>query len=344
MKKIFLLIDYRNRFGSKYNDHPYRSGMDKELLNHYFMSENFNTEFVNIRDIDFTNKKFINNYILYTSSEDKDNTYKNYIEDIVMGLEIMGAITIPPYKFLKAHNNKIFMEILRDISELEEIKTIKSHHFGCIEDIENVELDRDVVFKTAEGAMSRGVFLLNNKNDLKKIIKKKSHFRNYRYVIKDFLRKYKHKGYIPESRFQSKFILQNLIKGLDSDWKVLIFWNRYYVIKRKNRKNDFRASGGGRLSYEMDVPKQILDFAYYIFQSFNVPHISLDIGFDGQNCHLIEFQAIYFGTYTLTFSEFYFVREQETWKVIHGKSLLEEEYVKSVVNYIKRKDANSIRK
>ena len=32
MEKIYLLTDYRGRFGSKHDDSPYRSGMDHRLL------------------------------------------------------------------------------------------------------------------------------------------------------------------------------------------------------------------------------------------------------------------------------------------------------------------------
>jgi len=49
---------------------------------------------------------------------------------------------------------------------------------------------------------------------------------------------------------RSKFIVQEFIPDLSNDWKVLVFWDKYYVLRRKNRPNDFRASGSGLFSFD----------------------------------------------------------------------------------------------
>ena len=136
MNNIYLLTDYQGRFGSKHNDFPYRSGMDKSLLKKYFADNGFETHFINISDIDFRKNDLKNQFVLYTSSEDVGYHYKDYIEDIVYGLELQGAKVIPEYKYLRANNNKVFMEILRDSCDLNIIKSLKSHSFGTAEDFQ----------------------------------------------------------------------------------------------------------------------------------------------------------------------------------------------------------------
>jgi len=70
---------------------------------------------------------------------------------------------------------------------------------------------------------------------------------------------------------------------------------------------------------------------------FNVPIISLDIGFDGKDFHLIEFQFLHFGTTTIEKAPFYFQKNKNIWEPIDGKSDLEKVYVDSVCDFIENK-------
>lgn len=336
MEKIYLLTDYKKLFGSKHNAVPYQSGMDKSLLKKHFADYNFEAVFMKFSEIDFQQMDFKNEYVLYTSSEDKSYHYKNYIEDIIYGLHLQGARLIPNYKYLRSNNNKVFMEILRDQMNTELVKNIHSKHFGCLEDLKNQidEFDSLSVIKNATGAMGKGVKLSINRKDLIRKAKKLCRTKNVAYEIKDYLRKFKHKGYIPESRYQKKFIIQNFIPNLKNDWKVLIFGDKYYILYRQNRKNDFRASGSGLFIFKEDIPKGILNYAKKIYEYFNVPNLSLDICFNGDEFYLLEFQAVYFGTTTIEKSPFYYKKNGNDWKIMRGKSILEKEYVNSVVNFI----------
>lgn len=134
MNKIHLLCDYKGLFGSKYTAKPYRSGMNKKLLKEYFNEEGFEPEFLQFSEIDFRND-YSGLIFLYTSAEDDSLRYKNYIEDVILGLEMCGAIVIPSFKYLRAANNKVMMEILRTSSLLADINNIKSLHFGCLEEV-----------------------------------------------------------------------------------------------------------------------------------------------------------------------------------------------------------------
>ena len=336
MKHIAILTDYKGVFESKYIAKPYRSGMDRKLLRKSFNEKGFDISFISFCEIDFRNPDLNKEIFLYTSSEDYDYLYKSYIEDIIYGLELAGARVVPDYKFLKANNNKVFMEILRDSLDINEIKEIRSSHFGVIEDIHynKVHLESNTVTKSAFGSKSRGVILNRNESEIFKNARKISSSPHIFTDSWDFIRWIRHKGYIRESRHRKKFIIQNYIQGLQNDWKVLIYGPKYYVLRRENRKNDFRASGSGKLSYQEQLPAGLLDFAKGIFSRMNVPNLSLDIGFDGKTYFLFEFQAVYFGTYTIDFSPFYFIKEIPGWKTVKEPSVLEMEYARSIAAYL----------
>lgn len=348
MEEIYLLTDYKGHFGSKYNSEPYRSGMRKELLNKYFLSFGYKCQFVNFHTIDFKYSDFKDKIILYTSQEDVGYHYKDFIEDIIYGLELGGAKVLPPYKFLRANNNKVFMEILRDQLQSDIFKTIESNYFGCLEEIEELvdNIEFPVVLKSAEGAMSSGVSLAKNKKELLEQAKKISRTKYLKKELWEKGRAYKHKGYITESKYRKKFIIQNYIPDLQNDWKVYVFGDRYYIFYRPIFKHrEFKASGGGYPNYyygnNASIPEGIFDFAQIFFNELNIPNVSIDVAYDNKQFHLLEFQAVYFGTAGIMkkYSKEYFIKENNSWKDVENEGDIEKVYVESIVNYLSKKKA-----
>ena len=331
---IILLTDYKNRFGSKYTAKPYRSGMDKDELKKNFDKLGYDIKFLQFSEVNFR-ENWKNKFVLYTSQEDDNYLYKNFIEDIIYGLELAGARVIPSYKFLKANNNKIFMEILRDISDFKEIQGISSSYYGCLEELSTKKnITYPIVIKTATGAMSKGVSSAADYKELISNIKTISRSKNVKYELRDSIRALKHKGYLKDSRHRQKFITQNMIEGLSNDYKVLVFGNRLYYLRRDVRDNDFRASGSGKFRFEKECPPGMLEYAYRVFRYFDVPNISLDVCFDGENFHVIEFQALYFGSTTIEKAPFFCRYSDREISYFEEKSNLEEVYMSSIVQYL----------
>ncbi|MHC1776980.1 MAG: hypothetical protein AB9834_16375 [Lentimicrobium sp.] len=345
MKKIFLLTDYKDRFGSKYNDLPYRSGFDKNLLAEHFKNHGFQAIYRSFTDVDFRSDEFSGEYVLYTSSEDDGYNYKSFIEDIVLGLELSGAKVIPAYKYLRANNNKVFMEILRDQFYNDDVKALKAKGFGTLEDyIQRNERfnDEKYVVKMSEGASGTGVFLADKNKDIYRVIKRASRTKNLISETWEEGRALKHKGYIKESKYRKKYIIQDFIQDLQNDWKIYIFGNKTYIFYRPIFKNrGIRASGGGYENYlyglKSNPPLGIFDFSDAIFRELNVPHASLDIAHNGKDFFLLEFQCLYFGTAGITLSNEYFTKHNNMWIQIDNSpysSDQEKVYVESIVQYI----------
>lgn len=343
MKTIYLITDYKNFFGSKWKAEPYRGGYDKNYLTALFSREGFELIILQAKEVDFSNKDWKNQIILYTSSEEPGLHYKSYLEDIIQSLETLEARVVPSFRFLKAHENKVFMELVRLTTIPKELQTIQSKTFGTLEELKQSITEKKIatpcVIKSATGSMSRGVALANNEKELLAAANKISNTNNTKRALKEKLRVKKYPGYLPESQNQSKFIIQPFIPNLTCDWKVLIYGKKVFILQRNIKKNDFRASGSGynyKAGSASEFPTQYLDFIYRFFESMDLPNLSLDFAFDGNNPYIIEFQAIYYGTSTQFKSEDYYELINGTWEVQKNTFDQETVFVESIVNYLNR--------
>jgi len=336
--KLFFLTDYKNQFGSKWGSIPYNSGFDLSKLTKEFTDLNFDIEFVNLHKIQ-NPVEYSGQYVLYISSEDLGYKYKSYIEDVVYILELNGAIILPAYRFLRANNNKVFMSLLEKNYILKIGHILNSSAFGSLEDLKNSpnKIQYPVVIKKAEGAMSKGVRLAKNYTELIRFVKELSSSKNFFLDFKDKLRVFKHKGYTINSTNRNKFILQEFIPNLLNDWKIIVFGSRYYVLTRHIKGNDFRASGS-HYKYlagsKAILPDGLLNFAKKVFDAFQVPHLSIDVVYDGQQFYLIEFQAVYFGTSTYNMSDVYYALNENKWEAFDNNISIEKVFTDSISSFI----------
>jgi hypothetical protein len=339
-REITLLVDYKGHFGTKHGAAPYRSGLSREKLARHFQDRRIQARFQNFSEVDFRDLRIRDRCFLYSSAEDHDLHYRSFIEDVVLGLETCGAWVVPAHRFLRAHHNKVFMEILRDQMGAVAARSLTARSYGTREelekDLEAVALP--AVVKPAAGSMGRDVVLCKSREELHRAASRVSASRHWPTDAWDFGRSLRRRGYVRESRHRRKFVVQTFLPGLENDWKILVYGRKYYILLRRTRTNDFRASGSGRFEFTSQVPEGLLDFAASIFAELDVPHVSLDIGVDAARFHLFEFQAVHFGTTTVEEAPFHFVRGKEGWEKVDGRSQVEEEFVRSVVDYLERKE------
>lgn len=89
-KEILLLVDYRNQF---YFSTKSRGGsVDLDNLEKYFKEKGFSLILKKFSEIDFRNQNYKDKYVMFQSSEDPSLHYKDYIQDIILGLHLQGAI------------------------------------------------------------------------------------------------------------------------------------------------------------------------------------------------------------------------------------------------------------
>lgn len=338
MTKIFLFTDYRGQF---YSSTKHRgAAVDLSRLKDFFLNFGFDLTIKPFSAINFRKENYNGQWVLYQSSEDPGLFYRSYVEDIVLGLFTQGARLIPSLQQFRAHHNKHFMEIARDLHQLLEIKTMEAKRYGTYEDYlkELSTLQKEsFVLKSSDTSKSKGVFLLETereKIELPKSVSETNSLTNTRYFIE---RLRTGKKCLEVSNNRKKFILQPYIKGIEGDYRIIAYNNKFYALYRANRLKDFRASGSMRFSYNIDLPDGLLDFAKRVFDSFDVPYIALDIGVKEGRFFLFEFQFLSFGQYTLERSKFYYsYQENKGWQKINEDPDLEREIASSVSAYIHR--------
>ncbi|WP_104483747.1 ATP-grasp domain-containing protein [Acinetobacter indicus] len=267
--------------------------------------------------------------IIYTSSENPEvrQFIKNklyYIKD--------KCVLIPSYDLLMAHEDKGFQEVMKKEKSFGNLKG------GYIFDIDNHQFNYPKVLKTAQGAGSSGVFLVKDNADLK-TIKNKFFEPNLKRKIIKLQRKFKlspeeYLIYSYKYKRFNLFVEQEFISNLACDFKVLVFGDRYFVLKRNVRKNDFRASGSGDFEF-IDPPIEVLDFAKEIAEVLKNPYLSLDIAQSDKGCHLIEFQASNFGPYTLLNAPFRYIKVENNWRQEENCRDLESNYAYALNYFLK---------
>ena len=171
-------------------------------------------------------------FLIYTSSPEEH--IREYIKNSLYFFSGKCNL-IPKYEFLLAHEDKGFQEILK--RELE-IKGLSAFYHYDIDAYSHGNYP--VVFKTVDGAGSAGVELVKNESERISIKRKLFSLSLFRSILL-FMRwlklskdefnfyKYRHKGFRP-------FILQEFVEGLECDYKILIFSDRYFGLKRYTKK------------------------------------------------------------------------------------------------------------
>lgn len=351
MIKIIILTDTYYNFNISIKSGRYKS-MDLYSIRDILTNYNFNVSIIKYSDLNY-DYNYKNVMVIYQSSEDNGQFYKRYIEDIIFYLQYKGAIVLPDYKYLKAHHNKGFMELLRKSFKTVELKTIHSDYYGNIVDINPNTYDYPLVVKQVSGSGSSGVLLAKNRKELSKVIKRISNGYLFESILRIpieltkniltiLLNKFYSDKYLTNVyKINKPYIVQNFIYNLPGDYKVLYFGGKYYTLYRSNRKKDFRASGSGIFS---DVPdleiEPLLNFAKLVVNEIDFPIIGMDLGFDGNRFHLIEFQMIHLGPLTLERSNYYHINLNGKWVKVYEKSNLEEEYARSIAEFINLKYPN----
>ncbi|MGM8898526.1 MULTISPECIES: ATP-grasp domain-containing protein [unclassified Psychrobacter] len=296
---------------------------------------NFDSEIITINDlmhIDFDETDIV----FYTSSDEEN--IRLYLRDVMYFINKKCRI-IPSYDILMSHENKGFQELYR--TELG-FGNLKGNYFF---DIDDCNLPLPKVLKTVSGSGSSGVFLVKNEKDLLDIKKKHFNVSNKRKVIK-FQRKiklqaeefsiynYRHKGF-------NRFVEQDFIPNLTNDFKILVFGDRYYSLKRNIKEGDFRASGSGLFEH-VKPPKETLDYAKSIFDEMNNPYASLDIAQSPDGCHLIEFQGTNFSPGTLLKAPSRYVCTNGEWVKEKNNQDLEENFAYALNFFMKSNESISL--
>jgi hypothetical protein len=339
-KRVLVLVDYKGEF---YCPHKRTATTtDLNFTARLFEKAGYFQTVQHFEDVDFRQESYKGVPVLYQSSQDRELYYKGYIEDILLGLHLSGAMLIPDFFKFRAHHNKVFQEVLRDIGALGiSAKRLRSFSFGTYESFAKSanSLPYPVVLKPAAGDSSDNVCLVHNPKQALKAAKRLSRTWSLNDVMTNLHFTMTRSRFQSDSYHRRKIIAQEYVPDLDHDFKILAFGDRYFVEKRGVRASDFRASGSSVTRVWPDsLPVQILDSAEQLFTSCDAPYASIDILFDGKNALLGEVQFLRFGTKPLVEAPHCWKRNSSEWRLIPGDYNWEEELVRAVVWFLKHRN------
>lgn len=298
----------------------------KELCNEL---DKLNIEYIVKEYVEIINNiaDYKNYYVFYVSSLLPEQ--KSYIDDILFFLK-EDNILIPSYELFRCHENKLFQELYKNNRNVDTLKTFLFNARKELSFFDNT-INFPLIVKDSFGTGSRTVSKVKSAKELL------NHFENKKYNVSRFKQKvynkfrsnsiiialfkayikifkrHKKSGellkYIDFESSLCKTVLQESVEDLSNDWKVIMFYNKIFVLYRGVKKNDFRASGMGLLDFDKKPPSILLDYVTTISKQLDIPIGSFDIVVKDNKCYLIEYQAVDFGLTTIKYAKRYYEQD-----------------------------------
>ncbi len=104
----------------------------------------------------------------------------------------------------------------------------------------------------------------------------------YRYAIP-------HKKNRELPRERNYLYAQDFIEGCDHDVRVFVIGNRAVTKKRFVRDDDFRASGSGRMTWDIgQIPKECVEIAFQTREKLGMPSVAFDFVMDQGEPKIVE--------------------------------------------------------
>lgn len=286
--------------------------------------------------------------IFYSFSQKAHN--RAYLKDLMQILNRQNTL-IPSLEMLLCHENKGYAAWHTASLGIPSPRTL---YLADVADLEDMDIEYPIVLKSVCGTNGKGVFLCSHRAELLEKIKalggKLSWTVHLDHWRRKHLRKHKHfDGYphfdagqdaddwLEYMRPGTAFVLQEFIPGLSCDYRVIVLQDRYFVMQRLTKAGDFRASGTKKFVFDVQLPGGMLDFAADVYQRFDTPFLSLDIGHSPQGFHLFEYQALHFGTGAIVRSQGYHHQVGNKWAFVNQHNVLEHEMAAALHRYLEAK-------
>lgn len=202
----------------------------------------------------------------------------HYKEKIYFIKNHLGKETMPNFDTIWHFDSKIAQNFLFEQYNIRSPKTFITFNYQEAMNYIN-QCEYPQILKLSAGSGSNHVKMLKHKRQAIKEIKK--HFAKT--LLWDQLKK------ICDHQMFGSIYLQEFIPNNDSDLRITIIGDKYaFGFWRKNRKNDFRASGSGKLDYKREVPKEPINYCLEISKKLNFDSMAYDILFDKDNFLITE--------------------------------------------------------
>lgn len=340
--QLYLITGYKNFYGQSRK--PWVS-IDTLAFMKYLQQAGISVNKVDWHDLASGSFHPRDSLILYTFSQIAH--IRAWLKDQMSILASQNRI-LPSLPLLLAHENKGYAQLYLQKLGIDAPQS----WYLCHPDDIPAQISYPVVLKSISGSNGKGVFLCESKQELLSRIEGLSPafspFIKLDHLRRRYLRnKRRYEGY---SNFEAQsdadawleymrpgvaFILQQYIPGLDSDYRVIAIGERFYLMMRRAKKGDFRASGTKDFDFDASPPQGLLDYAEGIYQQMDTPFLSMDIGYRDGKCYLFEYQASHYGTGAIVRSKGYYQKASVAWEFVKGESILEQVLALGLAEYLR---------
>lgn len=314
---------------------PTEKSLDVNALKEGLQSNGFAVSILDIEELatSLDWSKLTSTVLLLGSHQNLE--IKQYLNDIVsIAALTCNARFLPRPELLIAHENKGVQALLGKTLALQ----IPEQKYRLTSEV----LERTVVVKHVTGAGSQMVFVAERcetyKNKLLKtgliLLTVRDLFFYLKFPIKRLLRwKYFTKEYIQYNSRYFRHVTQSLLASPGFDFKVLVFYDRVYVLKREQRAGDFRASGSGRFEF-VRPSLELVDFALDFRKTLETPYVSLDVIQNGGEISCIEFQCAHFGPYAQMYAKACYTIINDELVEYNNDLSIEQNYVYAISKFL----------
>jgi len=196
---------------------------------------------------------------------------------------ILGKKCYPSFESVYSYENKVLQHYLYNIYNLPFVPTFVSNDLEeSLNFIEHCSFP--IVSKISTGSGSRGVTIIRDKREAKRIINRV--FSSGRNTYHSYL---KQKDYV---------YFQEYIQNAEFDLRVIVIGNKLFGYYRLKPKKDFRASGANLIE-KKELPEEAMRTAIACRNHFNATMIAVDMLYSNKyNKFLIIESSIFFGIET----------------------------------------------
>jgi glutathione synthase/RimK-type ligase-like ATP-grasp enzyme len=329
--KHIIIITVDGFFGQAI---PTEKSLDTESLKTELRSSGYEVSLMNLEDLANLDEENTEGNAIYLIGSHQNPEIKNYINDVVSIKSGSKLNFLPRPELILAHENKGVQCLLGKRYKLQLPQQDYLYNAK--------EPESRTVIKHVSGAGSKMVFIAEDNNNYSARLFLSGltllTIRDVLYYIKSFVKtkiRWKHfsTDYINFNKRYFRHVRQKFIKSPGYDFKVLVFFDRVYVLRREERTGDFRASGSGKFTFERPS-NELVRFALDLRRQIDTPYVSLDLILGDEKYECIEFQCVHFGPYTQQFAPHYYTIENNE-LVEHANSFsTEASYSYAIATYI----------
>lgn len=234
-----------------------------------------------------------------------------FAKQLLYSLQMAGKAVFPDFNTAWHFDDKVGQKYLLEAIGAPLVSSFIFYDKSeALEWVNNTEFPK--VFKLRRGAGSSHVKLVQDKKVAKKLISKAfgKGFSQYDSVsnLKERWRKYRQGNATAESlvkgvarlayttdfdrvagREKGYVYFQDFVPENDHDIRVIIIESKAFAIKRYVRKNDFRASGSGSISYKKEeFDEKLIELSFKLSEKIQSQSLAIDYVFKGNKPLIVE--------------------------------------------------------